>query len=142
VDVNQFQCSIATYDNKSVTTECKSGPRKRERILDYRTFDEYLSDHNYKHNGLPFYTSLFVDTDYHNFGDFMDGGMIIVILFILTIILIAAWIPLIFCWKYQCCFFDECCLESRCCIFLWHIITYLLFAAILSFIIVCIIFAE
>ena len=60
-------CSLLTYDNRSITKECKDGPKKETRMLNYRTFDEYISSNSYKHNGLHFYSSLYVDTDYHNF---------------------------------------------------------------------------
>ena len=135
-------CSIKTYDNTSVTEECLDGPKKDTRILEFKTFDSYISDHSYKHNGLNFYTSLFVDTDYHNFGDFMDGGMVIIILFVIAIVLLIAWIPLICCWKYEVCIFDECFIERRCCYIVWNFVNYILLGAVLSFIIVCIIFAE
>ena len=135
-------CSSTTYDNTSVTEECHDGPKKRTRILEYSTFDNYISDHSFKHNGLPFYSSLFVDTDYHNLGDFMNGGMVIYILFLITLILIAAWIPIICCWKYEVCIFDECFIPNYCCFILWNFIVYIFLAAILSFIIVSIIFAK
>ena len=82
-------CSITTYDNTSVTEECFDGPKKRSRNIEYTTFNNYISDHSFKHNGLPFYSSLYVDTDYHNLGDFMNGGMVIYILLLITIILFA-----------------------------------------------------
>ena len=135
-------CLSTTYDNTSVTEECHSGPKKRTRILEYSTFNNYISDHSFKHNGLPFYSSLYVDTDYHNLGDFMNGGMVISFLFLITIILIAAWIPIICCWKHEVCIFDECFIPNNCCFILWNFIIYLFLAAILSFIIVAIIFAE
>ena len=135
-------CSITTYDNTSVTEECLDGPKKDTRVLEYKTFEDYILDNSFKHNGLAFYSSLFVDTDYHNFGDFMDGGMVIIILFIIALILLIAWIPLICCWKHEVCLFDECCIENQCCFILWNIINYILLAAVLAFIIVSIIFAE
>ena len=135
-------CSLPIYDNTSIKEECILGPKKKTRILKYSNFEEYINKHNYKHNGLPFYSSLYVDTDFHNFWDFMDGGMVIIILFIIALILLIVWIPFICCWKYNCCIYDECCIDSSCCNIFWHILTYILFAAILSFIIVCIIFAE
>lgn len=135
-------CAITTYDNLSITEECLHGPKKKERILQYKTYDQFISAHHYKHNGLPFYSSFYVDTDFHHFWDFMDGGMTILIVFIITLIFLIAWIPFICCWKYTCCIFDECCIDKKYCIFFWNLLTYLLFAAILSFIIVCIIFAE
>ena len=121
-------CSSTTYDNTSVTEECLDGPSKRNRIVEYRTFEEYILGHSFKHNGLPFYSSLYVDSDYHNLGDFMNGGMVIYVLLIISIILLAAWIPLICCWKYEVCLFDECFFQNNCCFILWN------------FIIVCIIF--
>ena len=141
IEINQV-CSQATYDNTSINEECIIGPKKETRILEYETFDQYISSHKYKHNGLPFYTSLFVDTDFHNLKDFLDGGVIIIILFIIAIIFLIAWIPMIFCWKYKCCLFDECCTDKKCCKIFWNILIYFLFTSILSFILVCIIFAE
>ena len=135
-------CSSTTYDNTSVTEECLDGPSKRNRIVEYRTFEEYILGHSFKHNGLPFYSSLYVDSDYHNLGDFMNGGMVIYVLLIISIILLAAWIPLICCWKYEVCLFDECFIQNNCCFILWNFIIYVVLAAVLSFIIVCIIFAE
>jgi hypothetical protein len=135
-------CSATTYDNTSVTDECLDGPSKRNRIVGYRTFEEYILDHSFKHNGLPFYSSLYVDSDYHNLGDFMNGGMVIYVLLIISIILLAAWIPIICCWKHEVCLFDECCIQNNCCFILWNFIIYVVLAAVLSFIIVCIIFAE
>ena len=135
-------CSITTYDNTSVTEECLDGPKKRTRNIQYTTFNNYMSDHSFKHNGLPFYSSLYVDTDYHDLGDFMNGGMVIYILFLITIILFAVWIPLLCCWRYKVCIFDECIIRNKGCFILWNFICYFLLAAVLSFIIVCIIFAE
>ena len=74
--VNQI-CSLTTYDNKSVTDECLDGPSKRNRVVQYRTFANYMSDQSFKSNGLPFYSSLYVDGDAHNLGDFMNGGIVI-----------------------------------------------------------------
>ena len=135
-------CSSTTYDNTSVTEECLDGPSKRNWIVEYRTFEEYILGHSFKHKGLPFYSSLYVDSDYHNLGDFMNGGMVIYVLLIISIILLAAWIPLICCWKYEVCLFDECFIQNNCCFILWNFIIYVVLAAVLSFIIVCIIFAE
>ena len=144
--INVFEsnqiCSLTTYDNASITEECIIGPKKKTRILQYATFEQYIDEHNYKHNGLPFYSSLYVDTDFHNFWDFMDGGMVIIVLFSIALILLIAWIPFICCWKYNCCIYDECCIDTLCFNTFWNVLTYILFAAILSFIIVCIIFAE
>lgn len=141
IDIN-YLCSQPTYDNISITQECISGPPKTTRILQYETFDDYIAKHNYKHNGLPFYASLLVDTNYHNFWDFMDGGMVIILLLSISIILFIAWIPMIFCWKYECCIFDECCTDNKCCKIFLNILIYFLIIALLSFIIVCIIFSE
>ena len=135
-------CSLPTYDNTSITEECTIGPNKKTRILKYSTFEQYINDHRFKHNGLPFYSSLFVDTDFHNFYDFMDGGMVIIILFIIALICLIAWIPFICCWKYRCCIYDECCIDTQGCNIFWHLVTYILFAAIFSFLIVCVIFSE
>ena len=135
-------CSSTTYDNTSVTDECYDGPSKRTRVLQYRTFANYMSDHSFKSNGLPFYSSLYVDGDAHNLGDFMNGGIVIDIFLIISIVLLVAWIPILFCWKYQKCIFDECCIRSYGCFYLWNFIVYIFLAAVLSFIIVCIIFAE
>ena len=135
-------CSATTYDNKSVTDECLDGPSKRNRVVQYRTFANYMLDQSFKSNGLPFYSSLYVDGDAHNLGDFMNGGIVIDIFLIISIVLLVAWIPILFCWKYQVCIFDECCIRSYGCFYLWNFIVYIFLAAVLSFIIVCIIFAE
>jgi len=135
-------CSITTYDNKSVTEECNNGPKKKTRILEYKNYSDYMSNHTFKENGLPFYSSLYVDTDYHNLGDFMNGGMVIYILFLISIILLIIWIPILCCWKHQSCLFDECIIQNNCCFILWECIVYISLGAVLSFIIVCIIFAE
>ena len=142
VETSAQSCASTTYDNRSVTEECLDGPSKRTRIVEYRTFDAYILDHSFKHNGLPFYSSLYVDSDYHNLGDFMNGGMVIYVLLIISIILLVAWIPIICCWKYEVCLFDECCIQSNCCFIVWNFIIYVILAAVLSFIIVCIIFGE
>ena len=133
---------LLTYDNSSITEECLNGPKKETRMIKYPTFEEYSNNNKYKDSGLAFYTSLYVDTDYHDFGDFMNGRNLIIILFILAIIFLISWIPLIICWKKQVCIFDKCCFYKKYCPIFWHIFTYVLFAAILSFLIVCIIFAE
>ena len=135
-------CSATTYDNTSVTDECYDGPSKRTRVLQYRTFANYMSDHSFKSNGLPFYSSLYVDGDAHNLGDFMNGGIVIDIFLFISIALLVAWIPMLFCWKYRVCIFDECCIRSKCCFCFWNFIIYVVLAAVLSFIIVCIIFAK
>ncbi len=134
-------CSLTTFDNTSITEECINGVNKYYRVLNYRTFELFYSSNNYKHNGLPFYASFYVDTDFHNFWDFMDGGMVIIILLSVSLIFLIAWIPMICCWKYRCCLFDECCTESKCCFIYWNLFAYILFAAILSCIIVCIFFS-
>ena len=139
--VNQI-CSLTTYDNKSVTDECLAGPSKKTRILNYQTFESYIQDHSFKENGLAFYSSLYVDTDFHNFGDFMNSGMVIYVLIIISIVLLAVWIPIICCWKHEVCLFDECCIRNNCCFILLNIFIYIILVAILSFIIVGIIFAE
>ena len=135
-------CSATTYDNTSVTDECYDGPSKRTRVLQYRTFSNYMTDHSFKSNGLPFYSSLYVDGDAHNLGDFMNGGIVIDIVLFISIALLVAWIPMLFCWKYRVCIFDECCIRSKCCFCFWNFIIYIILAAVLSFIIVCIIFAK
>ena len=140
--ISNEKCSSTTYDNKSVTEECLDGPSKRSRVIQYRTFESYISDHSFKHNGLPFYSSLYVDTDFHNFGDFLNGGKVIIALIIVSIFLLAVWIPIICCWKHEVCLFDECCIMNKCCFILWNLIVYITLATVLSFIIVCIIFAE
>ena len=140
--IEQIQkCSLATFDNTSITEECVNGVNKFYRFLNYRTFELYSSSNNYKHNGLPFYASFYVDTDFHNFWDFMDGGMVIIILLCVSLIFLIAWIPMISCWKYRCCLFDECCIESKCCFIYWNLLAYILFAAVISCIVVCIIFS-
>ena len=106
-------CATTSYDKKEIQEECEDGPNSYDRILKYTSFRNYILDHSYHSNGLNYVTSLFVDSDTHHFGNFMNDGVGMIILYIID-----------------------------CCIIFWHILTYFLAAAILSFIIVVLCFGE
>ena len=135
-------CATATYSKSDCESECESDLGNYEQILKYNSFSSYINNQDYNSNGLNYYTSLFVDSDYHNFANFLNDGAGMIILIIISIIILIVWIPIICCWKKRCCFFDECLIEDECCKVFWHITTYILAAAVLSFIIVCICFGE
>jgi hypothetical protein len=135
-------CASTSYDKKEIQEECEDGPSSYDRVLKYGTFQVYISDHDYHSNGLNYVTSLFVDSDTHHFGNFMNDGVGMIILYIIDGLMLIAWVPLLCCWKKRCCIFDECLYEDDCCIIFWHILTYFLAAAILSFIIVVLCFGE
>ena len=135
-------CKSASYRKSNCDYECENGLGNYKKILKYSSFSSYINDQNFNSNGLNYYTSLFVDSEYHNFANFLNDGAGMIILMAISIIIIIVWIPIIICWRFKCCIFDECTLEDECCIIFWHIITYFLSAAVLSFIIVCICFGE
>ena len=135
-------CATTNYDKKEIQEECEDGPNSYDRILKYGTFLFYISDHDYHSNGLNYVTSLFVDSESHHFGNFMNDGVGMIILYIIDGLMLISWVPLLFCWRKRCCIFDECLYEDDCCIIFWHILTYFLAAAILSFIIVVLCFGE
>jgi hypothetical protein len=135
-------CATTSYDKKEIQEECEDGPNSYDRILKYTTFRNYILDHSYHSNGLNYVTSLFVDSDTHHFGNFMNDGIGMIILYIIDGLILIAWVPLLCCWRKRCCIFDECLYEDDCCIIFWHILTYFLAAAILSFIIVVLCFGE
>ena len=135
-------CATTSYDKKEIQEECEDGPNSYDRILKYTSFRNYILDHSYHSNGLNYVTSLFVDSDTHHFGNFMNDGVGMIILYIIDGLILIAWVPLLCCWRKRCCIFDECLYEDDCCIIFWHILTYFLAAAILSFIIVVLCFGE
>ena len=135
-------CSTTSYDKSEIQEECQDGPSSIDRILKYISFQLYISDHDYHKNGLNYVTSLFVDSDTHHFGNFMNDGVGMIILYIIDGLMLLGWVPLLCCWKKRCCIFDDCLYEDDCCIIFWHILTYFLAAAILSFIIVVLCFGE
>ena len=135
-------CATTSYDKSEILEECEDGPNSYDRILKYDTFQSYISAHHYHSNGLNYVTSLFVDSDSHHFGNFMNDGVGMIILYIIDCLMILGWVPLLCCWRKRCCIFDDCLYEDDCCIIFWHILTYFLAAAILSFIIVVLCFGE
>ena len=135
-------CAIKSYSESDIQEECNDGPSSYDRILRYNSFVGYISNHNYHSNGLNYVTSLLVDSDTHHFGNFMNDGVGMIILYIIDGLLLIGWIPLLCCWKKRCCLFGECLYEDDCCIIFWHILTYFLAAAILSFIIVVLCFGA
>lgn len=135
-------CSTTSYSKSEIQEECNDGPSSYDRILKYNYFSSYISSHDYHSNGLNYVTSLLVDDDTHHFGNFMNDGVGMIILYIIDGLMLLGWIPLICCWKKRCCLFDDCLYESDCCVIFWHILTYFLAAAILSFLIVVLCFGE
>ena len=135
-------CATTSYSKSDIQDECDNGPSSYDRILKYKTFSNYISNHDYHSNGLNYVTSLLVDNDSHHFGNFMNDGVGMIILYIIDGLMLIAWIPLLCCWRKRCCLFDDCLYEDDCCIIFWHILTYFLAAAIFSFIIVVLCFGE
>ena len=135
-------CSKTSYSKSEIQDECDYGPNSYERVLKYSSFSSYISNHDYHSNGLNYVTSLFVDTDSHHFGNFMNDGVGMIILYIIDGLLLIGWIPLLCCWKKRCALFDECLYEDDCCNIFWHILTYFLAAAIFSFLIVVLCFGK
>ena len=135
-------CASTSYSKSDIQDECDNGPSSYDRILKYKTFSNYISNHDYHSNGLYYVTSLLVDSDTHHFGNFMNDGVGMIILYIIDGLILLAWIPLLCCWRKRCCLFDDCLYEDDCCIIFWHILTYFLASAILSFIIVVLCFGE
>ena len=135
-------CATTSYSKSEIQEECNDGPSSYDRILKYNYFSSYISSHDYHSNGLNYVTSLLVDDDTHHFGNFMNDGVGMIILYIIDGLMLLGWIPLICCWKKRCCLFDDCLYESDCCVIFWHILTYFLAAAILSFLIVVLCFGE
>ena len=135
-------CASTSYSKSEIQEECDDGPSSYDRILKYSSFQNYINNHDYHSNGLNYVTSFFVDSDTHHFGNFMNDGVGMIILYIIDGLLILGWIPLLCCWKKRCCLFDECLYEDDCCIIFWHILTYFLAAAILSFLIVVLCFGK
>jgi hypothetical protein len=135
-------CATMSYSKSDIQDECDNGPSLYDRILKYKTFSNYISNHDYHSNGLYYVTYLLVDSDTNHFGNFMNDGVGMIILYIIDGLILLAWIPLLCCWRKRCCLFDDCLYEDDCCIIFWHILTYFLAAAILSFIIVVLCFGE
>ena len=135
-------CATTIYSKSDIQEECNDGPSSYDRILRYKSLVGYISNHNYHSNGLNYVTSLLVDSETHHFGNFMNDGVGMIILYIIDGLLLIGWIPLLYCWKKRCCLFGECLYEDDCCIIFWHILTYFLAAAILSFIIVVLCFGA
>ena len=135
-------CATTSYSKSEIQEECNDGPSSYDRLLKYNYFSSYISSHDYHSNGLNYVTSLLVDDDTHHFGNFMNDGVGMIILYIIDGLMFLGWIPLICCWKKRCCLFDDCLYESDCCVIFWHILTYFLAAAILSFLIVVLCFGE
>ena len=135
-------CAKTSYRQNEILDECNYGPAFFERVLKYNSYSGYISNHDYHSNGLNYVTSLFVDNESHHFGNFMNDGVGMIILFIIDGILLLGWIPLLCCWKKRCGLFDERLWHDECCIIFWHILTYFLAAAMLSFAIVVLCFGE
>ena len=135
-------CATTSYSRSDIQTECNKGPNSYDKVLKYPTFQNYITDHSYHSNGLNYVTSLFVDSDTHHFGNFMNDGVGMIILYIIDGLMLIGWVPLLICWKKRCLLFDDCLYEDDCCIIFWHILTYFLAAAMLSFLIVVLCFGR
>ena len=135
-------CASTTYSKSEIKEECSNGPSSYDRILKYNSYQNYISNHDYYNNGLNYITSLFVDSETHHFGNFMNDGVGMIILYIIDGLLLLGWIPLLCCWKKRCFLFGECLYEDYRCIIFWHILTYFLAASIISFLIVVLCFGE
>ena len=135
-----YTCATTSYSKSDIQEECSDGPSSFDRILKYRTFSNYISAHDYSSNGLNYVTSLLVDSESHHFGNFMKNGAGVIILYIISGLMLLGWIPIFICWRKRCCMFDDCLYQNNCCIIFWHILTYFLAAAILSFLIVVLCF--
>jgi hypothetical protein len=137
-----YTCASTTYSKSQIQEECNDGPSSYDRVLKYNSFSRYISAHDYHTNGLNYVTSLFVDSDTHHFGNFMNDGASMIILYIIDGLMLLGWIPILICWRKRCCIFDDCLYENDCCVIFWHILTYFLAAAIFSFLIVVLCFGE
>ena len=137
-----YTCASTTYSKSQIQEECNDGPSSYDRVLKYNSFSRYISAHDYHTNGLNYVTSLFVDSDTHHFGNFMNDGAGMIILYIIDGLMLLGWIPILICWRKRCCIFDDCLYENDCCVIFWHILTYFLAAAIFSFLIVVLCFGE
>jgi len=137
-----YTCATTSYIKSDIKDECDYGPSSYDRLLSYKSFSNYISSHSYHSNGLNYVTSLLVDDETHNFGNFMNDGVGMIILYIIDGLMLLGWIPLLCCWRKRCCLFDECLYADECCVIFWHILTYFLSAAILSFLIVVLCFGE
>ena len=137
-----YLCATNSLSKSEIKEECSNGPSSYERILKYKTFSSYISNHDYYSNGLNYVTSLFVDSETHNFGNFMNEGAGIIILYIINGFMLLGWIPIFICWRYRCCIFDDCLYSNNCCVIFWHILTYFLALLVFIFLIVVLCFAR
>ena len=141
-DLSSTSCTTTTYSRSDVQEECDNGPSSYNRVLKYNSYSNYISSHSYHTNGLNYVTSLFVDNNSHHFGNFMNDGVGMIILYIIIVLLIIGWLPILLCFCKRCCLFDDCFYGDDCCIIFWHILTYFLAAAILSFLLVVLGFGK
>ena len=137
-----YTCAKTSYSKSDIQEQCDNGPSSYDRVLKYNSFLYYINNHDYHSNGLNYVTSLFVDSDTHHFGNFMNDGVGMIILYIIDGLLLIGWIPLLCCWRKRCCLFNDCLYEDDCCIIFWHIFTYFWAASILSFLIVVLCFGA
>ena len=75
-----YTCATTSYSKSQIQDECSYGPSSYDRILAYNSFSSYISGHDYHTNGLNYVTSLLVDSETHNFGNFMNDGAGMIIL--------------------------------------------------------------
>ena len=137
-----YTCATTSYSKSDIKEQCDDGPSSYDRLLNYKSFSNYISSHTYHSNGLNYVTSLLVDDETHHFGNFMNDGVGMIILYIIDGLMLLGWIPLLCCWRKRCCLFDDCLYVNECCVIFWYILTFFLAAAILSFLIVVLCFGE
>ena len=137
-----YTCATTSYSKSQIQDECSYGPSSYDRILAYNSFSSYISGHDYHTNGLNYVTSLLVDSETHNFGNFMNDGAGMIILYIIDGLMLLGWVPIFCCWRKRCVIFDDCLYGNDCCVIFWHILTYFLAAANLSFLIVVLVFGK
>ena len=51
-------CATMSYSKSDIQDECDNGPSSYDRILKYKTFSNYIINHDYHSNGLYYVTSL------------------------------------------------------------------------------------
>ena len=137
-----YSCAVTSYSKSEIKQECDDGPSSFDRVLRYNSFSNYISSHSYHSNGLNYVTSTFVDEDTHHYGNFMNDGVGIILLYIIDCLMILGWVPLLCCWRRRFCLFGDCIYQDGCCVIFWHIMTYILAAMNLSFLIVVLCFGQ
>ena len=129
------------YDNNKISNDCTKDPDTYKRITSYDSFTSFLNAYSYHSNTIEYIASLLVDDSYHGFNNMLKNGAGMIILIIIAGLIFIGWIPIMCCWKKSYCMFHRCATKNDCILF-WLIMSFIFFAAVLSFIIVCIIFGT